>query len=109
MSALLNKPLSTTVAAISDAVIGPTPGIVARQRAVSYPCVRDNLRASNAYDTFSQCAALVEQSREHLACLLGKALSASDQRQEYQVPIPFWDGQAKFRRQAAHGEQDHAV
>src|SRR5271166_3013890 len=33
--ALLNRPTSTTVAAISDAVIGPTPGIVARRHAVS--------------------------------------------------------------------------
>jgi len=33
--ALLNTPMSTTVAAIKDAVIGPMPGIVARRRAVS--------------------------------------------------------------------------
>ena len=33
--ALLNMPISPTVAAISDAVMGPIPGIVARRRAVS--------------------------------------------------------------------------
>src|SRR4051812_20472007 len=35
--ALLNTLMSATVAAISDAVIGPMPGIVARRRAVSSP------------------------------------------------------------------------
>jgi hypothetical protein len=33
--AVLNRLISTTVATISDAVIGPMPGIVARRRAVS--------------------------------------------------------------------------
>ena len=33
--ALLNKPMSLTVAAMSDAVIGPTPGMVASLRATS--------------------------------------------------------------------------
>ena len=33
--ALLNALMSATVATISDAVIGPTPGIVAMRRAVS--------------------------------------------------------------------------
>ena len=81
--AVLNREISPTVAAISDAVIGPMPGIVARPACgLIVAGVRDDL-CFESLDAFGQLVTAVVQSRDCLTGLPWNGLISADKRHEF--------------------------
>ena len=103
--AVLNRLMSPTVAAISDAVIEPIPGIVASQRAVSSVRACVTISASKVSDPFTpgRCSSHAVRWIACLACL-GMFLSSSTSViSSSSFRYAFWNGDAEFRGQATHG------
>src|SRR6476659_7211134 len=99
--ALLNMPISPTVAAISDALMGPIPGIVAR--GFILPRLNDDLRF-DCLDACSSRTAVVEQSCEHMPRCLGECLIRVHKCCQFlQLADALWNSQAKLGRQATQG------
>src|SRR3954452_24374371 len=106
--ALLKLPMpSPTVAVIREAVIGPTPGIVASLRATS--CCRACATICLSRPAMRSVVALqCSRSSEGSACLLRKARVLLHQCHEFlELAHALRHDQSELGRQAAHGVGQH--
>jgi hypothetical protein len=108
--AVLNREISPTVAAISDAVIGPIPGD-RRQTACGLIVagVRDDLRFESL-NAFGQFLTMVVQPGDRPTGLLCNGLVRVNEFHEFrELSNAFRHGQTEFGCQAAHGIRQHRL
>src|SRR4051794_10153953 len=106
--AVLNRLISTTVATISDAVIGPIPG---DRRQTAGGLIGAGMRNDLGFeglDPFTQIVAVIMQSGDRLFGLFGNVLVRIDKCHQFvELSYAFWNGDAEFGGQATHGVCQH--